>query len=99
MLGQWTEDSLKLIIIPLPKENDAKHCKDYMTISFFSPAGKALTRVTLGTLNEKLENALDAKQFGFRKEKQTRNVTGCMKMCRRGPKMFLGFCGLEENVS
>ncbi|KAG8236263.1 hypothetical protein J437_LFUL016486, partial [Ladona fulva] len=60
--GTWPEELLKTILIPLPKKNDVKKCKDYRTISLISHITKTISRVVL-TIEKKTEENLGNDQF------------------------------------
>jgi len=43
--GEWPQDFLKTIIIPLEKKNGALECVDFRTVSLISHSSKIVLRV------------------------------------------------------
>ena len=78
--GEWPEDLIKTIMVPIPKICNAQECKHYRTISLISHVGKVITKVILERMRRKIEENLEEDQFGFRKGRGTRDAIGCMRM-------------------
>ncbi|KAI5738261.1 hypothetical protein M8J77_004739 [Diaphorina citri] len=78
--GKWPKDLLKTILVPLPKKTNAKECKEYRTISCICHLTKAVTRIILKRIENKIEENMGEDQFGFRKGKGTRDAIGCLRM-------------------
>lgn len=65
--GEWPDDFLTMIMIPLEKKNNARKCTDYRTISLISQAAMILLRKLNKRLQGKVDEYLGEEQFGFRK--------------------------------
>ena len=61
-------------VIPIPKKNSGKKCKEFRTISLISYNAKILLRILNRRLRSKMEEKLEDEQFGFRKGRGTRDA-------------------------
>ena len=77
--GNWPEDFVTSILIPIPKKVNANDCKLFRTISLISHASKIMLKILHSRLTGKAENFLSPSQFGFRKYCGTRDATGVMR--------------------
>lgn len=83
--GRWPEDFTRLVLIPIPKKENAVECGDYRTISLICHASKIMLKVLTKRLESKAESFLSNRQFGFRKGVGTRDAIAVMRMiCERG---------------
>ena len=76
--GEWPEEFMETVLLPIPKKRNAKKCKEFRTISLISHTGKILLRILNRCLRSKMEEEL-IEQFGFRKEKGTRDAIGLIR--------------------
>ena len=73
--GISSEDLLKTIRVPLPKNCNAKESKDYRIINIMCRVTKAVIRLMLRRTERKIEDNTGEDQFGFRNVKGTRHAT------------------------
>ena len=82
--GCWPDDFKKVIMIPLPKKQNATECSDHRTISLISHASKIMLKILMRRIEGKADSYIGDTQFGFRKGKGTRDAIGVMRMlCER----------------
>ena len=67
--------SILLVLLPTPKKNNAKKCKEFRTISLISHSAKIILRI----LNRRLRSKTEEEQFGLRKGKRTRDAIGLIR--------------------
>ena len=67
------------MLIPGPKKNNAKKCKEFRTISLISYAAKFILRILIRRLRSKMEDELEEELFDFRKGKGTRDAIGLIE--------------------
>ena len=60
--------------VTIPKRIGVDKCEDYRTISLTTHAFKILTAIIYRRLEQTIESSLDEEQFGFRKERGTREA-------------------------
>ena len=99
--GSWPEDFTKVIMIPLPKKQNAVECADHRTISLISHASKILLRVLTKRIEGRTADFIGKTQFGFRRGCGTREAIGVMRMvCERsldlGNEVFVCFVDFEK---
>ena len=99
--GSWPEDFTKVIMIPLPKKQNAVECADHRTISLISHASKILLRVLTKRIEGRIADFIGKTQFGFRRGCGTREAIGVMRMvCERsldlGNEVFVCFVDFEK---
>ena len=72
---QWPQDWKRSVIIPIPKNDNAKECSNYHTIALISHATKVLLKILQARLqqymNHELPDAQADAQAGFRKGRGT----------------------------
>ena len=73
--GEWPEEFMNTVLLPIPKKSNAKKCKEFRTISLISHTAKILLRI----LNRRLRSKMEEEQFGFRKGKGTRDAIGLIR--------------------
>ena len=99
--GKWPDDFTRVIMIPLPKKNNATECKDFRTISLICHASKIMLRVLTKRIEAKVQHMLGRNQFGFRKGCGTRDAVGVMRtLCERslehGNDVYICFVDFEK---
>ena len=67
--GEWPEEFMETVLLPIPKKNNAKKCKEFKTINLISHTTKIILRI----LNQCLHSKMEEDQFGFRKGKGRRH--------------------------
>ena len=77
--GEWTEKLMETVLLAIPKENNAKKCKVFRTISLISQTAKILLRILNRRLRSKMEEELEEEQFCFRKGNGTRDAIGMIR--------------------
>ena len=99
--GDVPGDFKQCIIIPLPKKASANKCEQYRTLSLISHASKILTFIILKRIEGKVEAMLTDDQFGFRKDRGTReailalrNITE--KRLRKDKDTYIAFVDMEK---
>jgi hypothetical protein len=71
--GEWPEDYLESIIIPIEKKQGAQECVDFRTISLITHASKIVMKILTYRVESKAESFLGEDQFGFRRGCGTRD--------------------------
>jgi hypothetical protein len=66
-------------MITLKKKPKARKCTEHRTISFTAHAAKVVASV-IRKSEKKIEDVLGEDQFGFRKEKGTRDAIGMLRL-------------------
>jgi hypothetical protein len=99
--GEMPEDYIKSIIIPIPKKAAAKKCEEFRTISLLSHASKILTKIIFQRIESKIEQSLTEDQFGFRKNRGTREAILALriiiqKRIRKNKQTFIAFVDIEK---
>ena len=77
--GVWLKDFLQSVLVPLEKKKNAVRCEDFRTISLISRASKVVLRILAKRLEKKAAEYLENDQFGFRKERGTRDAIGVVR--------------------
>ena len=70
--GEFPDDLVKSIFIPLPKKPKASECGDYRLISLMPHITKIFLRVILNRIKHQIDIEVDEAQFGFRAGRGTR---------------------------
>ena len=80
--GEWPEDFLQTIMIPLKKKPNATGCEDHRTISLLTHAAKIMLRIMTKRVQAKVEKDRDLgdDQYGFRKGRGTRDAIGALRI-------------------
>ena len=82
--GDWPEDFLESIIIPIQKKSGVQECVDFWTISLVSHASKIVLKILTRRLESKAESYLGRDQYGFRRVCSTRDAIAAMRvLCDR----------------
>ena len=70
------------IMVPIEKKPNATECADFRTISLICHASKIMLRILTKRLTSKVESQhyLGDDQFGFRKQKGTRDAIAAMRL-------------------
>jgi len=98
--GQWPNDFIESIIIPIEKKAGAEDCSDYRTLSLISPVSKILIRIIAERLENKAKMYL-GDQYGFRREVGTRDAIGVMyvlteRYVEHNLTIYVGFVDYEK---
>ena len=67
-------------MIALKKKTQATKCSDHRTISIIAHTAKITAKILRRRIERKIEDVLGEDQFGFRREKGTRDVIGMMRI-------------------
>jgi hypothetical protein len=67
-------------VIALEKEPAATKCSKHYTISLITNTAKIVARIRRRMIEKKIENVLVEDQFGFRREKGTRDAIGILRI-------------------
>ena len=78
--GTIPEDLCKSVFIALPKKPGATECELHRTISLMSHFTKILLRVLMHRMRKSLRPEISTKQFGFVRDKGTRNAIFTLSM-------------------
>ena len=78
-IGEWSKDFTEVIMIALKKKTQATKCSDHRTINLIAHTAKIITKILRRRIERKIEGVLED-QFGFRRGKGTRYVTGMIKI-------------------
>lgn len=77
--GDWPEEFTESIIVPIEKKKGAKECVDFRTISLVTHASKIVLRMLTRRMESKAEVFLGPDQFGFRRDRGTRDGIGALR--------------------
>ena len=72
---QWPQDWKRAVIIPIPKEGNAKECSNDRTIALISHASKVMLKILQARLQQYMNHKLPDVQAVFRKGIRTRDQT------------------------
>lgn len=100
-LGEWPDDFCESVIIPIKKKTQATECKDHRTLSLICHTSKIMLRILGRRLERVAEDYISPNQFGFRREKGTREAIGILRtICERsiefGNSVYACFVDLEK---
>ena len=70
---QWLQDWKRSILIPIPKEGNAKECSNYHTIELISYTSKVMLKILQARLQKYMNRERPDVQAGFRKGRGTRD--------------------------
>ena len=93
--GEWPEEFIETVLLPIPKKSNAKKCMEFRTISLISHTAKILLRILNRRLRSKTEEELEEEQFGFRKGKGTRDAIG-ERYIEKDKDVYAVFVDLEK---
>ena len=77
--GEWPEEFMETVLLPVPKKNNAKECKEIRTFSRISQTAKIFLRILNRRIRSKMEEELEEEQFGVSKGKCTRDAIGLIQ--------------------
>ena len=77
--GEWPDDMMASIVIPIEKKQGAQECVEFRTISLVSHASKILLKILTRRLEAKAEAFLGDDQYGFRRGCGTREGIAAMR--------------------
>ena len=80
MSGDWLEDFLIITMTALPKKNQAKKFSDHRAIGLISHTVMIAMRTLSKKLESKIEEFIEGDQYGFWKDKGTRDAIGLMRI-------------------
>ena len=87
------QDWKRSVVIPIPKEGNAKECSNYRTIALISYASKVMLKILQARLQQYVNRELPDVQAGFRKVRGTRdqiaNIRWIMGKIKRAPEKHL----------
>jgi uncharacterized protein YuzB (UPF0349 family) len=72
--GEIPEDLKKNIIVTLSKKATAEKCNEYRTLSLMIHSAKILVKIIGNRIEHKIERQLNNDQFGFKRNKGTREA-------------------------
>jgi len=88
LTGNWPEEWMESVFLPVPKKGDRLLCSNYKTIALVSHASKVLLKVILGRIHKNMETEIACEQAGFRSARGTRdhimNLRILMQKARTG---------------
>ncbi|KAG1687293.1 LINE-1 reverse transcriptase [Nymphon striatum] len=96
--GELPIDFLTNVFIPIPKIAKAMKCEDHRTISLISHASKILLYIIKKRITPFIERNLTESQFGFRKDRGTRNAIHLLRILGErmiGKKKDLFVCYID----
>jgi len=97
--GKLPKDFIKSKSITIPKKGNSTNCTNYRTITLLSHASKILLNIIKNRLKGKIEDQLGKEQFGFRRERGTREAILRLIIERRldmNLPTYITFIGLEK---
>ena len=68
------DDFKQRLLLMLPKKNKLTKCEEYRTLSILTRKPKILTKIILERIEKKIDVNLAEDQFGFRKNRGTREA-------------------------
>ena len=66
-------------MVMLPNKCKSTKCEEYRTLSILIHTSKILTNIILGRIEKKIDENLEEDQFGFRKNRGTRESILCLR--------------------
>jgi hypothetical protein len=78
--GEWPRDFIEVTMIALKKKPKATKCGDHRIISLIAHTIKIVARILRRRIERKIEDAIGADQFGFRRGKGTRNAVVMLRI-------------------
>jgi len=78
--GEWPKDFTEVTMITLKKKPQATKCSDHRTISLIAHTAKIVAKILRRRIEKKIEDVLGEDQFGFRREKGTREAIGMLRI-------------------
>ena len=77
-IGKIPDGFKKSIMVMLPRKSKSTKCEECRTLSILTHTSKILTEIILGRIEEKIDENLADEQFGFRKNRGTREAILCL---------------------
>ena len=77
--GEFPDDFLTSVFVPVPKTSNADQCEQYRTISLSTHASKILLHIIKERITPLIEKHLIESQFGFRKGRGTREAINVLR--------------------
>jgi hypothetical protein len=65
--GVWPKEFTKVVLIPIPKKENATECEDHRTISLICHASKIMLKILTKRIESKVQHFISRNQFGFRR--------------------------------
>jgi hypothetical protein len=78
--GEWPKDFTEVTMVALNKKPKATKCSDHHTVSLITHTAKIVVRILRGRIERKIEDVLGNVQFGFRRERGTRDAIGILRI-------------------
>jgi hypothetical protein len=78
--GRWPKDFTEVTIIALKKKPQATKCSYHRTISLVAHTAKIVAKILRRRFKKKIADVLGEDQFGFRRDKGTRDATGMLRI-------------------
>jgi len=78
--GEWSKDFTEFTMIALKKKPQATKCSDHRTSSLIAHTAQIVTKKFRRRIERKIEDVFGEDQFGFRREKGTRDAIGMMRI-------------------
>lgn len=99
--GIIPKDFEKNIVVPIPKKVGADNCKDFRTLCLTTHSSKILCRIIKNKIEKVAENILGEDQYGFRKDKGTREPILALRMIiakrlQKNKNTYIAFIDLEK---
>ena len=66
-------------MVMLPNKSKLTKCEERRTLSILTHTSNILTKIILGRIEKKMDENLAADQFGFRKNRGTREAILCFR--------------------
>ena len=88
---------METVLLPIPKRNNARKCKEFRKISLISHTAKVNLRILNRRLRSKMEEELEEERFGFGKGKGTRDAIGLVwTIGEKDKDVYAVFVDLEK---
>ena len=78
--GEWSKDFTEFTMIALKKKPQATKRSDNRTVSLIAHTAKIVAKILRRRIERKIEDVFGEDQFGFRREKGTRDAIGMMRI-------------------
>ena len=78
--GEWLKDFTEVTMIVLKKRTHVTKSSDHRTISLIAHTAKIIAEILRRRIEREIEDVLGEDQFGFRREKGTRDAIGMMRI-------------------
>jgi len=102
--GEWPEDWMNSIFVPISKKGDLGQCKNYRTIALVAHASKIRLRIILERTREKTESEINDEQAGLRRGRGTRDqITNLrilmQKLKEHQPPLYMCFVHFTKRLT